>query len=182
MLESMDQLDSDYIRDILDACHVYFTQYSNIFDLRQKTLLMFHQGDYSMDVQLSFDQIMQEITAPMRISELMSITSVEDDPTVVPLLKSFGLLQNYPNPFNLSTKITFDLPGNVGEKLDATLVIFDIRGRRVRGLIDSRLEAGSHRVQWDGRNDRGEPVPSGIYLCTMRAGDEKFTRKVTLVK
>jgi hypothetical protein len=182
MLESMDQLDSDYIRDILDACHVFGTQYSNIFDLRQKTLRMFHQGDYSEDVQLSFDQIMQEITSPMRISELLSTAFVEDDPTAATLPESSGLLQNYPNPFNPSTEITFDLPGNVGEKLDVTLAIFDISGRRVRGLIDSGLEAGSHRVRWDGRNDRGEPVPAGVYLCRVMAGDEEFTKKMALVK
>jgi flagellar hook assembly protein FlgD len=143
---------------------------------------MFHQGDYSEDVQLSFDQIMQEITSPMRISELLSTASVEDDPTAATLPESSGLLQNYPNPFNPSTEITFDLPGNVGEKLDVTLAIFDINGRRVRGLIDSGLEAGSHRVRWDGRNDRGEPVPAGVYLCRVMAGDEEFTKKMALVK
>jgi hypothetical protein len=182
MLESMDQLDSDYIRDILDACHVGFTLYSNIFDLRQKTLRVFHQRDYSTYVHLDFSEIMQEITAPMLISDLMQLTPVQDEPYAGSLPKTFGMLQNHPNPFNPSTTITFDLPGNNGEKHDVTLAIYDMRGRLVRMLIDSNLDAGSRQVQWDGRNDRGEPVSSGIYLYTLKAGDERFTRKMTLVK
>jgi len=107
---------------------------------------------------------------------------VEDSPPVVQLPKSYKLLQNYPNPFNPTTTIRFDLPENEGEMQDVTVVVYDMRGRRVRMLIDSDLKAGSHQVHWNGRNDRGESVASGIYMYTLKTGSERFTRKMTVLK
>jgi hypothetical protein len=107
---------------------------------------------------------------------------IEDSPLASRLPTDYQLFQNYPNPFNPSTTITFDLPGNKGEKQKVALVIYDMRGRCVRRLIDSDLETGSHRIHWDGRNERGGSVASGIYLYTLKAGAERFTRKMTVVK
>jgi hypothetical protein len=104
----------------------------------------------------------------------------QPDKSRVPLVFSLG--QNYPNPFNPSTTIAFDLPGTVGNKQHASLVIYDIRGRRVRTLIDSDLEPGGHKIHWDGRDDRGHSIASGIYLYSLRAGDGKVTRKMTVLK
>ncbi len=98
----------------------------------------------------------------------------------IPLV--FALNQNYPNPFNPSTTIAFDIPGNAGSKQRVILTIYDLRGRRVRTLVDSELEPGTHNIHWDGRNDRGEPVASGIYLYTLKAGEKEFTRKMTVLK
>jgi hypothetical protein len=95
---------------------------------------------------------------------------------------AFSLGQNYPNPFNPSTTLSFEIPGIEGERSLVSLKIYDLRGRCVRTLVDSELPAGSHSVQWDGRNDLGEQVSSGIYLYSLRAGDETFARKMTLVK
>jgi len=107
---------------------------------------------------------------------------VEDSPPTAQLPAAYQLLQNYPNPFNPSTTIRFDLPGNEGEKRIVTIVVYDMRGRRVRMLIDSGLEPGNHQAHWNGRNDRGESVASGIYLYTLNAGGERFTRKMTILK
>jgi len=105
------------------------------------------------------------------------------EPAAGPVLpRSVAMQQNYPNPFNPSTTIRFDLPGNEGEKRNVTIVVYDMRGRRVRMLIDSDLEPGNHQVHWNGRNDRGESVGSGIYLYTLNAGGERFTRKMTVLK
>lgn len=182
MLDTMDLLDHDYIRDILDACHVYLTQYSNIFDLRQKTLRLFHQGDFSTYVHLPFAQIMEDITAPMRISELMNMTAVQDEPGALALPRTIGLVQNYPNPFNPSTTISFDISETAGSTQLTNLTIYDLRGRRVKELINSTLQAGTHRIHWDGRNDREEQVSSGIYLYTLSVGEERFTRKMVVRK
>jgi len=92
------------------------------------------------------------------------------------------LHQNYPNPFNPSTTITFDIPATVGVKQAVNLTIHDIRGRRVRTLIASEIEPGSHRIHWDGRNERGQQVSSGIYLYTLKADEERFTKKMTVLK
>jgi hypothetical protein len=97
------------------------------------------------------------------------------------LPKAYSLFQNYPNPFNPSTTISFDLPeGKRRQYVD--LGIYDIRGRLVRKLIDSSLEPGTHKVCWDGRDERGMRVPSGVYLYVLKAGNETLTRKMTALK
>ncbi len=102
------------------------------------------------------------------------------DPPKIP--KSFRLSQNYPNPFNPSTTIEFDIPGTPGVKQPVSLIIYDIRGRRVKTLVDSNLEPGSHKIHWDNCNDRGQSVASGIYLYTLKNGDNMYTRKMVLLK
>ncbi len=100
----------------------------------------------------------------------------------IPLPKVLALSQNYPNPFNPSTTISFEIPGNRGERHHASLVIYDIRGRRLRTLIDSDLEPGRYDVAWNGRDEQGESVSSGIYLYRLRSGGKAFTRKMIVLK
>ena len=103
---------------------------------------------------------------------------------------AYALYQNYPNPFNPMTTISFEIPdfartsipGAEGERQRVTLVIYDVRGRRVSTLIDSNLEPGSHRVVWNGRNDGGSAVSSGIYLYSLRCGEQSYTRKMVVRK
>ncbi len=104
------------------------------------------------------------------------------DPPVMQLPKTFRLAQNYPNPFNPSTTIAFDIPGAAGTKSPISLIVYDPRGRRVRTLVDSELKPGTHTIHWDGRDDRGQPFASGIYLYTLKTGDEIYTRKMVLLK
>jgi len=98
------------------------------------------------------------------------------------LPKVFSLNQNHPNPFNPTTTITFDVPGEKGNEKQVRLTIYDIRGRKVRTLVNSKFVPGSHRAIWDGRNDRGQRVTSGVYLYTMRSGDKVYTKKMVMVK
>ena len=89
------------------------------------------------------------------------------------------LRQNHPNPFNPTTMIEFVLPryGHVA------LRIFDVRGRRVRTLLDTRLGADTHAVLWDGRNDNGDQVRSGVYFYQLRfTGGFNQTRKMMLIQ
>jgi choice-of-anchor B domain-containing protein len=77
----------------------------------------------------------------------------------------FHLVQNYPNPFNPSTTINYTVPGN-GE---VTLTVFDISGKKVKTLIQSRQVAGSsYSVSWDAKNDYGIPVSTGIYFYELK--------------
>ncbi len=110
------------------------------------------------------------------------ITGIETFEPGSRLPTGYDLSQNYPNPFNPSTTISFDLSATMGVNQPVNLTVYDIRGRHVRTLIDSELGPGSHKIHWDGRNDRGEMVSSGIYLYTLRAGEERFTRKMTVLK
>ena len=95
-----------------------------------------------------------------------------------PMPNKFQLFQNYPNPFNAATAINFSLP----EPADVNLVVCDMLGRRVRELADGHLSAGHHTIDWDSRDDRGEPVASGMYFYRLTAGDFSETRKMVLMK
>jgi hypothetical protein len=101
--------------------------------------------------------------------------------TAVPIAEAPGLtrlLRNYPNPFNPLTKIQFALERNA----QVSLRIFDVQGRAVRTLIDSYLASGPRLMSWDGRDDRGRPLPSGTYFLRLEGGGTYLTRTVNLVK
>ena len=83
------------------------------------------------------------------------------------------LLRNYPNPFNPLTTIRFEL----AEPARATLVLYDLQGRLVKKLADKHYTAGRHAVMLDGHN-----LPSGVYFCTLSAGDYTSTRKLMLIR
>lgn len=87
-------------------------------------------------------------------------------------------LYNYPNPCNPSTTIAFtiDIPRA------AKLVIFDAAGRKVSTLLDEDLGAGTHTVAWDGKNDNGDNVNSGVYFYRLTAGKESRTCKLLLLR
>ncbi len=88
------------------------------------------------------------------------------------------LLQNYPNPFNPSTEIRF----SVEQPSQVELNIYSIRGTLVKRLFSGNMTAGVHQVTWDGLDDRGIRVESGIYLCELRLTDQVVYRKITLMK
>ncbi len=97
--------------------------------------------------------------------------------------RSFALTQNYPNPFNPQTTIQFDIPGNNREaEVNVRLNVYDLRGKRVRELLSRALRPGTYQVHWDGRDDRGERLSSGIYLYRLVAGTHVATRKMMMVK
>lgn len=88
------------------------------------------------------------------------------------------LRQNRPNPFNPTTAIEYEL----SSAADVSLTIFDIGGRRVRRLDTGPKSAGPHTIRWDGRNDAGEPVSSGVYVYKLVAGEFVATRKMVLIR
>ena len=90
----------------------------------------------------------------------------------------FELRQNYPNPFNASTLIEFTLPTAAHTNLE----VFNIMGQRVATLIDEFTEAGPYSILWNGRNDRGSAVASGMYLYRLRTGTHLESRKMVLMK
>jgi len=94
------------------------------------------------------------------------------------LPQTFTLSQNYPNPFNPDTDIEFALP----RACHVTLGIYNITGQEVRRLIDEELSAGYKTVRWDGTNNEGSAVASGVYLYRLIAGDNQASRKMLLLK
>ncbi len=90
----------------------------------------------------------------------------------------FELYHNYPNPFNPTTTIKFTLPRAAKVRLE----IFNILGQRVRTLVNGKLPAGVRQVQWDGRNDAGQAMASGVYIYRLRAGNHIQSRKMLLLR
>lgn len=89
-----------------------------------------------------------------------------------------SLNQNYPNPFNPETEIRFKLT----ESRQVQLQIFNTLGREIRTLIRSKFSAGEHRIYWDGTDNNGNPVPNGIYLYQLKAGDFNQSKKMSLLR
>jgi flagellar hook assembly protein FlgD len=101
------------------------------------------------------------------------------------LPRRFAISQNYPNPFNPETLIDLALPAESRVILD----VYNITGQLVRRLVSGRKAAGYHKVRWDGKDNRGQSVPSGVYLYRISAVDfndpsKNFTRvkKMVLLK
>jgi len=104
-------------------------------------------------------------------------TDVEEIPSSS-LPGAFTLSQNYPNPFNPETRIEFSLP----QTSYVTIDIFDILGKRIRRLVNERLSAGHKIVTWDGRDDNGQSVSSGVYFYRIVADDFAESKKMILLK
>jgi len=115
-------------------------------------------------------------TLRIQPSAIDNITLVAEQTSELP--SEFALAQNYPNPFNPSTTIRYALPqpGHV------KLVIYDLLGAKIRTLVDGREAAGFKQITWDAKNDKGERVPSGVYVYRMEAGEFVRARKLTVMK
>jgi len=81
------------------------------------------------------------------------------------VLKEFHLHQNYPNPFNSITIIPYELP----QRSRVEITIYDISGRKINTLISGGVNRGTHNITWDGTNQSGQPVSSGVYFYTLKA-------------
>lgn len=92
--------------------------------------------------------------------------------------KSFSLLPSYPNPFNPSTNIPYQLE----TEADYELAIFDMTGRRIRLLESGHKSPGTYTSNWNGRNDNGELVGSGVYAVRLESGNREMIRTVTFLK
>jgi bacillolysin len=90
----------------------------------------------------------------------------------------FAVLQNYPNPFNPSTTIMYSLPKNE----TVSITVYNMLGSKVADLVHGSVSAGNHRVTWNGTDDRGNHVSSGVYLLTIEGGSKSLTRKMLLMK
>jgi hypothetical protein len=92
--------------------------------------------------------------------------------------RALSLGPNYPNPFNPSTRIPFVVP-SAGR---VTMTVYDVSGRRVSVLVDRTYDAGQHWAEWNGNNDAGNPVSSGIYVVRLDHRDDHRAMKLTVTK
>ena len=90
----------------------------------------------------------------------------------------YSLSQNYPNPFNPETEIRF----SITNENEVSLVIYDILGKEIKKLVQSRMDPGHHKVIWDGSSDSGSAVASGMYFYRFRSGDFVSQKKMMLIR
>jgi hypothetical protein len=91
---------------------------------------------------------------------------------------AFALAQNHPNPFNPATRIRYALP----KPARVQLAIYNVLGAKVRTLVEAQQTAGDHEVNWNGVDDAGAVVASGVYFYRIAAGDFHATRKLSFMK
>jgi len=137
---------------------------------------------------------LQNVTANDASGQTMTMSISPGPPLLVSVVSrglaalpvAFALHPNSPNPFNPSTEISYDLP----EASAVQVTIFDILGKHVRTLVNERQLAGSYSVVWDGHDENGQPVASGVFITHLRVADPvnggagKFVqgRKMLLVR
>jgi flagellar hook assembly protein FlgD len=90
---------------------------------------------------------------------------------------TFALLQNYPNPFNPETIIKYQITSPAA----VSLKIYNLRGQEVRTLVDAVQNSGNYEIPWDGRDDFGNEVSSGVYIYRLHAGEQAAVKKLTLI-
>jgi predicted extracellular nuclease len=91
---------------------------------------------------------------------------------------TYQLKQNFPNPFNPETKIYFEIP----QAQNVTMVIYNMLGQKVRTLVNDNYKAGQHVVNWDGTNDHGIRLSTGVYFYRIKAGDFIAAKKMLMLK
>ncbi|RLC44772.1 MAG: hypothetical protein DRH57_08870, partial [Candidatus Cloacimonadota bacterium] len=102
----------------------------------------------------------------------------KSEPTDQTIPYVFELEQNYPNPFNPETKIEYQLPRDTQVEIS----IYNIRGEKVKTLVNDKENAGHHSVIWNGTDDRNRELSSGIYLYRIKIDGYCATKKMLLVK
>ena len=90
----------------------------------------------------------------------------------------FALHQNFPNPFNPTTEIQFDLPEESAVSLD----IYNLMGQNIRTLSSGTYSPGFHSIVWDGTNDYGEQVATGMYFYSIQTNSSQATKKMLFLK
>ena len=128
------------------------------------------EGFYEADITVSSNA--GDVVVPAFIQVTFDLTGIETAPAVL------RLAQNHPNPFNPKTMISFALP----VEGQASLKVYDVEGRMVRTLLEKGLPAGEHHVVWDGTDDQGRSLASGVYFYRVKAAGEIQTRKMLLLK
>ncbi len=134
-------------------------------------------GNGDPEVLVAFAGASDPLQSWIVMIEGNGISGIQLDPGAE-VLKTYTLKQNFPNPFNPNTNITYQLP--VSE--DISLKIYDITGKEVKTLVNGYVGAGSHTAVWNGTNNSGAKVASGIYIYTLQVGSFKLNKRMTFVK
>jgi len=135
-----------------------------------------------LDVSLIFDvgAFQDTVSDTTRTDTSTAVLELEKEKLIV-----FLLQQNYPNPFNTTTIIPFTVHGKretVNGPIPTSLKIYNVKGELVKVLVDEKKPSGDYKVIWDGKNQKGEDVASGIYFYKLKAGNLSETKKMILIR
>ena len=128
-------------------------------------------GVWSDQQTLEYEVLIDEVS-------LVDVTGTAVKNEQPHVARSYALEQNYPNPFNPQTSIRFQLPANDV----VSLQVFDVSGRVVRTLVNGELTSGQHVARWDGRDDAGQMLSSGVYFYQMQTSQVVRTKKMTFLQ
>jgi len=128
--------------------------------------IMVHLKSKESRISFSTDAMLNENFQSLGAVEVAAI------PTV------YALDQNYPNPFNPSTTIRYQIPTDAS----VNLIIYNVQGQKIRTLVSKEQKAGYYNVVWDGRNEAGQTVSTGLYLYRVQAGSFVATQKMLMLK
>jgi hypothetical protein len=146
---------------------------------KDKDLAKLCLTNYSKDLALQAIRMTNEMAHELRTGTQAGIGDsglyFEQDPETP---RDFCLFQNYPNPFNLQTTITYE----VAQTGPVRLSIYALTGQSMRTIVDGKRPVGTYSVVWDGTDDTGQTIASGVYFCRMFAGDYSATRKLLLIR
>ena len=156
--------------NIGDSAYVLFEPAPEVFEeWSEYSITYFDCADIDGDGD---DDIINNNSEVIEIIQNESTVDVEEGDVSLP--QDISLLQNYPNPFNSSTNISFTLD----KQCEVELAVYDILGRKVETLMSGRLPAGDYKKTWQPKAD----LPSGIYLCKLKAGNITATNKIVMIK
>ena len=138
-------------------------------------------GDYTLTCELIGYELYSEdiVVDGVEIIDiaLQEATGLEDSI----ILNEKIFLSNFPNPFNPTTTIEFSIEQNQQNEL-TELVIYNLKGQKVKTLVNEKLDAGNHSVVWDGKDGNGNSATSGIYFYKLKSGKYTSTKKMILMK
>ena len=117
----------------------------------------------------------EQLNDPVKL--IIDATSLDiADNSAIPT--EFKLHENYPNPFNPSTNIKFDIPENGL----VSLIVYDLMGHKVTELVNTNMNSGFHNVSWNGTDNFGNTVSTGVYIYQLKTGNYSNTQKMLFIK
>jgi hypothetical protein len=157
-----------------DASSGFVPSAANLVAFVAAPATSFNVGPVASDTYYKVNAIDDDNYAGGYSNEASASASTDTEPIVF----RNRLLQNSPNPFNPETEIRFELAATS----DVSITVFDAVGRLIRVLEGGNRPAGVHAVRWNGRDDSGQPVSSGVYFYRMKSSNFDQTRKMVLLK
>ncbi|RKY60733.1 MAG: hypothetical protein DRP96_05160, partial [Candidatus Neomarinimicrobiota bacterium] len=136
--------------------------------------------EINLDILQSDHSVPEIISVDFRDGDCRNLLAAVNPPSGETLARKYVFVTNFPNPFNAETQISWNIPENQGGTY--TLMLFDVRGNRVAAFVDQYLPGGKYNLKWDGTDQSGNPVASGLYFLTLNGNDVSVTRKIMLLR